>query len=131
MSRSVRRIMVAFALVSAQSALSQQINASIQGTVTDPTSAPVAGATVTVKDLDRGSIYTGVTNGDGFYNVPRIGVGRYQIRAESKGFQTAVKGPVTLEMNQTARIDFNMVIGQVTETVEVTGAAELLQTEST
>jgi hypothetical protein len=109
----------------------QQVTASIQGRVTDPSGAAIPGANITVKDLDRGTSITSTTNADGIYSLPRVPIGRYEVRAESKGFQTAVQPPLTLEMNQIARLDFSMKIGQVSETVEVTGAAPLLQTENT
>ena len=101
----------------------QQVSAAIQGQVLDPSSAPVVGATVTAKDLDRGTVFTTATNSEGLYNLPRVPIGRYEVRAESKGFSTQVRGPITLELNQSARIDFSMSIGQVTETVQVSGAA--------
>jgi hypothetical protein len=109
----------------------QQVTASIQGQVLDPSGAPVPGANITAKDLDRGTTSTTVTNSDGIYTVPRLPIGRYEIRAEAKGFQTSVTPEVTLVMNQIARIDFTMKLGQTTETVEVVGAAPLLQTENT
>jgi hypothetical protein len=110
---------------------SQQVTAAIQGQVTDPSGAPVPNATLTAKDVDRATTFTGSTNAEGIYSLPRIPIGTYEIKAEAKGFQTAAHSAVTLEMNQIARIDFSMRIGQMTETVEVTGAAPLLQTENT
>ena len=109
----------------------QQVTASITGQVTDPSGAAVAGATVTAKDQERGTVWPTTTNADGYYNLPRLPIGKYDIRAESKGFQTAVHALVPLEMNQVARIDFSMKIGAVTETVEVNEASPLLQTQST
>jgi hypothetical protein len=109
----------------------QQVTGAIQGQVLDPSGAPVVAATVTAKDVDRGTALTTQTNSEGLYNLPRVPVGRYEVRAESKGFTTAVQPQFTLELNQTAKIDFNMKIGQITETVEVTSAAPLLQTENT
>ena len=114
-----------------QNLLSQQVTAAIQGQVMDPSGAPVADAAINVKDVDRGTTFTSSTNAEGIYSLPRIPIGNYEIRAEAKGFQTAVHAAVTLEMNQIARIDFSMKIGQITETVEVTGAAPILQTENT
>jgi hypothetical protein len=110
---------------------SQQVTAAIQGQVTDPSGAPVPNAIITAKDVDRATTFTGSTNAEGIYSLPRIPIGTYEIKAEAKGFQTAAHSAVTLEMNQIARIDFSMRIGQMTETVEVTGAAPLLQTENT
>ena len=63
--------------------------------------------------------------------MPRLPIGRYEIRAESQGFQTSVQPEIKLDVDQTARVDFQMKLGQVSETVEVTGAAPLLETETT
>lgn len=113
------------------SAWGQQVTAAITGTITDPSGAPIAGAKITAKDLDRGVVYTTQTNTEGVYNLPRIPIGRYEVRAEAQGFQTFVQPAITLDVNQTARVDFQMRLGQVSETVEVTGAAPLLETDAT
>jgi hypothetical protein len=109
----------------------QEVTAAINGVVTDPSGAAVVGAKVTAKDLDRGTVWPATTNGDGFYSLPRLPIGRYEVRVENPGFQTAVQSPVELQLNQTAKIDFQLKVGNVSETVEVTSAAPLLQTEST
>jgi hypothetical protein len=120
------------ATLSLQHALySQQVTASIQGQVTDPSGAPIPGATVTAKDVDRGTTLSTNTNSDGIYTLPRLPIGRHEIRAEAKGFQTSVHAPISLEMNQIARVDFAMKVGQMTETVNVVEEAPLLQTENT
>ena len=63
--------------------------------------------------------------------MPRIPVGNYQLKVSAQGFQTAVHPAFTLVLNQTARIDVPMKVGQVSETIEVTSSAPLLQTQST
>ena len=124
-------LIAALLALAPQTGWSQQVTAAITGSVTDPTGAPIANAAITAKDMDRGTAWTTTTNADGVYNLPRVPTGRYEVRAESKGFQTAVRPPILLELNQAARIDFQMQLGQVSEVVEVTSAAPLLQTEST
>jgi len=114
-----------------ESAWAQQVTAAITGTITDPSGAPIVGAKVTAKDLDRGVVFPATTNAVGAYNFPRLPIGRYEVRAESQGFQTSVQPELTLDVNQTARVDFQMKLGQVSETVEVTGAAPALETETT
>ena len=109
----------------------QEVTASINGAVTDPSGGAVGGAKVTVKDLDRGTPWPTTTNAAGFYSFPRLPIGRYEVRVEAPGFQAAVKSPVELQLNQSAKIDFPLVVGDVTQTVEVTSAAPILQTEST
>ncbi len=117
-------------LCSANPAWGQDVTAAITGTVSDPSGAPIVGATVTAKETDRGTVWTGQTNEAGIYSLLRIPIGKYELKAEMKGFKTAVVPPFTLDLNQTARIDFKMAMGQVTETIEVTSAAPLLQADS-
>src|SRR5438093_805521 len=108
----------------------QDVSAAIIGTVTDPSGAPINGAEVTASDADRGTAWTAKTNDSGVYNLPRVPVGNYTVKVTAKGFQTAVRPPFTLVLNQAARLDFQMKMGQVAETVEVTGATPLLKTET-
>jgi hypothetical protein len=109
----------------------QEVSGAIVGTVTDPSGAPISGATVTAVDKDRGTEWPATTNQAGAYALPRVPVGTYEVRVGSQGFQTAVHPPFTLVLNQTARIDVQMKMGKVSETVEVTGAAPILQTQTT
>ena len=71
------------------------------------------------------------SNGDGAYNLPRLPVGAYEVRVEKTGFQSVVRGGIVLQLNQTAQLDFSLTLGSVNQTVEVTSAAPLLQTEAT
>ncbi len=107
------------------------MTAAINGTVTDPSGAAVARATVTATDLERGVKTTTTTNGDGAYTFPRLPVSRYQIRVEAPGFQASVQSDVALVLNQVAKVDMQLQVGAVNQTVEVTSAAPILQTEST
>src|SRR5205809_6994393 len=111
--------------------LAQEITAAIVGTVTDPSGAPISGASVTATDTERGIVWTAKTNDAGVYNLPRIPVGNYTLKVSAPGFQTAVHPPFTLVLNQSARIDVQMKMGQVSQTVEVTSAAPVLKTETT
>jgi hypothetical protein len=108
----------------------QEVTASIVGTVVDPSGAAVSGATITAKDLDRGTILTTTTNDTGAFNISGVPVGKYQVKAEAKGFQSVINQAFTVTLNQTARLNFQLRIGQTTETVEVTGVAPLLQTDT-
>src|SRR5213080_1017622 len=109
----------------------QEITAAIVGTVTDPSGAPINGAGVTATDTERGTVWTAKTNDAGVYNLPRVPVGSYTVQVSAPGFQTVVQPAFTLVLNQKARVDVQMRIGQVTERVEVSGAAPILQTEAT
>jgi hypothetical protein len=107
------------------------VTAAIVGTVVDPTNAPIKSAKVTATDTERGTVYQSETNDSGAYDINRIPVGTYELKVTAQGFQTAVRPAFTLVLNQTARIDVQMKVGQVSETVEVTSAAPILKTEST
>jgi hypothetical protein len=112
-------------------AVAQDVTAAITGTVVDPSGAAISNASVIATDTLRGVAWPTHTNETGAYNLPRVPIGTYTLRIEAKGFQTAVHPAFTLTLNQTARIDVAMKVGQVGETVEVTGAAPVLQTETT
>ena len=109
----------------------QEVTASIVGTVTDPSGAPVKGATVTATDADRGTVWTSQTNDSGAYNLLRLPVGRYSLKVTVTGFDTVVFQPFTLVLDQTAREDVRLKVGRVSETIEVGSEAPILQTEST
>jgi outer membrane receptor protein involved in Fe transport len=112
-------------------ASAQQSTGAIVGTVVDPTGAAVKGATVTAKDVDRGTVLTTRSNDTGDFDFPLVPVGNYQVKVEGQGFQAEVQPTFTLTLNQTARFSFKMKVGQRTETVEVTAVAPLLQTDTT
>src|SRR5262249_30345106 len=107
----------------------QQVTAAITGKVTDPSDSAIAGAKVAAKDIARGTVWTTETNLEGFYSLQRVPIGRYELRVEMAGFQTAVHPPFEVVLNQTARLDFRMQLGVVNQTVGVQGAA-LLVTDS-
>lgn len=111
-------------------ARAQQESGAILGTVVDQSGANLKGATVTVKDLDRGTVLTARTNEDGVYDFPRVPVGNYEVTVTAPGFQTAHHGRFELILNQTARVEFQLKIGQTTETVEVVGASPILETDT-
>src|ERR1051326_947067 len=112
-------------------AWAQQVTATITGKVTDPSGAAVPGAKLTAIDTARGTKYTASTNSEGFYNLSNLPVGTYDLKVENQGFQTATQSNILLQLNQVARIDVPLQVGNVSTTVEVNAAAPLLQTEST
>jgi len=132
--RTVWTLTVALAIalaIATPFAFSQEVTANIVGAISDPTGAPISGADVTVTNTERGTVWNAKTNEAGQYSVLRMPVGTYTVKVTMSGFQTAVQPAFTLVLNQTARIDVQMKMGQVSETVEVSGASPVLQTEST
>jgi len=69
---------------------SQEVTAALTGTILDPTGASIAGAKVSAKDTERGTVYAVQSNGIGVFHLPRIPVGTYDLTVEAPGFQTAV-----------------------------------------
>ncbi|HEY2018807.1 MAG TPA: TonB-dependent receptor, partial [Bryobacteraceae bacterium] len=111
--------------------MSQEVSAGITGRVSDPSGASIVGATVTAKDLDRQTVWPTKTNEDGIYAFPRVPVGRYELKVEAAGFKSYVNSNVALELNQRARVDVNLEVGAISESVSVTGEAPVLQTDTT
>jgi hypothetical protein len=124
---------LAIALVTAlaPAGLAQEASGSITGKISDPSGASVVNATVTAKDVDRGTTVKTQTNSDGAYTLQRLPVGRYEVRVEAQGFRTAVREPFDLVLNQVATVDVALSLGAVSQTVEVSGAAPVLQTQTT
>lgn len=111
--------------------LSQEVSAGITGRVTDPSGGAIVGASVTARDLDRGTPWTTKSNEDGIYAFPRIPVGRYELKVENAGFKSFINPEIVLEVNQRARVDVGMQVGAITESVSVTADAAILQTDTT
>jgi hypothetical protein len=121
---------LALALLNAvPAAWSQEVTAAVVGTVSDPSGAPIKGATVTARDVERGTAWTAETNDSGDFIILRLPIGRYTADATASGFEKAVYPAFTLVLNQTARLEFKMKVGQISQTVEVTGVAPILQTQ--
>jgi hypothetical protein len=102
--------------------------ASILGTVTDGTGAPVAGATVTITETDIGATRTLTTDSAGAYAAPALRPGKKKVRAEFRGFKTIERPNIALEVGQELKLDFQLQPGEVTETVRVETSAPLVET---
>ncbi|MCW5976546.1 MAG: carboxypeptidase regulatory-like domain-containing protein [Bryobacteraceae bacterium] len=107
----------------------QAITARVLGTVTDPTGAAVPAASVTISNVDTGQARSTTTNEAGNYEFPFLPIATYTLSVEKAGFQKAEVSRFRLFVDQTARIDVNLNVGQVTETVEVQAEAIGLQTQ--
>ena len=87
--------------------------------VTDPTGAVIPGATVTLRNVDTGISRTLSSDAAGKYRAPQLGLGNYEITAESTGFQTEVRSGIGLAVGQEAVVNFSLQVGAVEQTVEV------------
>jgi hypothetical protein len=110
-------------------ALAQQ--AQLTGRITDNSDAVVAGAVVKITNLDTGITQQTETNSDGLFTVPFLPPGNYRVTIEARGFKTATRDGLKLNVDQVARTDFALEPGALTETVQVTSDTPLLQTETT
>jgi len=111
-------------------AKAQFTTGTILGTVSDPSGAVIVGARVTATQLDTGFSRTAATDEAGSYTLVNMPLGKYQVKAEMAGFKTGVSGPFQLVVDQKLRSNFVLAVGEVSETIEVTGVGTtLLQTD--
>jgi hypothetical protein len=108
-----------------------QERGSITGIITDPTGAAVPSAKVTAIDTATARAQTTSTTSVGLYTIPELVAGTYKLTVEKTGFKEAVADNVSVVVNTTTRIDLTLNLGATTQTVEVTAAAALLQTDRT
>lgn len=104
--------------------------ASLVGTITDPAGANIPGAKITVQNQQTGFVYESTTGTTGDYYVPNLSSGTYTLRVEAGGFKAAVRRDIVLRINETPRIDMQLEVGSLTETVNVSSQPPLLETES-
>jgi hypothetical protein len=125
---------IAFAVLVTLSFLSANLHAqntaSVVGTVHDTTGALVVGAHITISNVDTGFTRTVTTGSDGLYTITALPIGRYTLSTAQNGFKKAEVPPFALQVGQQARIDLALEAGGSTETVTVTDAAPLIQTET-
>jgi hypothetical protein len=99
----------------------------ILGTVTDQTGAVLAGAAVTIIDVDRGLSRSLVTDSAGEYNAPTLIPGNYSVRVEVKGFRTLTRQNIVLEVGKEVQVDLTPQPGEQSQTVTVEAAAPLIE----
>src|SRR5271170_7649234 len=115
------RIILVFVLLAAVSLSAQTFRGTILGTVTDPSGAVVAGATVTVKNVGTGLERTTDTSADGSYALPELPIGTYTVTVTLTGFETSVTTGVVVDVSSERRVNATMKTGQVSTKVEVSG----------
>jgi hypothetical protein len=110
--------------------LAQSVTGRILGIVTDQSGGVVAGATVTITDVQRGAKRTIVTDASGQYVAPELPPGMYTVRVEATGFKTAERPNIQLEVAKDVSIDVSLQPGEVSETVRVTEQVPLIDATS-
>ncbi len=109
-------------------AVAQVITGTIIGTVSDETGAVLPGVDITVRNQDTGISRSVVSNDEGSYRAQSLALGRYEVRAELAGFQTAIRTGLRLTVGQQAVVNLELRVGEITEQVIVTGEASLVET---
>src|SRR5215203_1182758 len=133
---SIARAMIrAFALcivvlLSTVVSFAQFDTATVLGTVRDSNGAVLPGVTVTLKNESTAISVNAQTDADGNYQFNNIRIGDYRVSAEKQGFSTAVAERVNVTVNARQRVDMTMQLGAVTETVVITDAVQLLESDS-
>jgi hypothetical protein len=108
-----------------------QTSGEISGLVTDPSGAIVSGANVTITNKATGATRNVTSNSEGLYSFPSLGPGVYELKVEQSGFKTIRLDNVKIEVQQTARLDVSLEVGQVDEMVTINSAVALLNSENT
>ena len=107
----------------------QAVNATLLGAVTDASGAVVPNAKITITEVNTGISRSGQTNESGNYTFPDLPPGQYSVTMEATGFKKETRRDIALQVNSTQRVDIQLQPGEVTETIEITGAAPALQTD--
>jgi hypothetical protein len=109
----------------------QDISGSLRGNVLDASGAVVAVATVTAVNVDTGLSRSTMTDAQGDYLLVSVPVGNYRLDVEAKGFRKYSQEGITLNVNQPATVSVRMVVGTITDTLEVKANADLIETTTT
>ncbi len=123
MPRATLLLFVSFLPLAAQ-------NASITGTVSDPQQAPIPNVLVTLTNVDRGIAVRAKTDVQGNYEFGFVRPGNYIIQVEHPGFQAFRQGPIQFDVDQRARVNVELELGEAASTVNVDAGAVGVQTES-
>src|ERR1035437_1325889 len=121
-------LLVVLMFTSVASVCAQQTTGSIVGTVKDQTGAVVSTATAKATNVDTGYSRVAPTNGYGQYRIDYLPVGKYTVEVESKGFQRFVQESIDLHVDQTMSVDITLTVGAASQTVTVTEAPPLVNT---
>ncbi len=110
---------------------SASITGSISGVVTDKSGAVISGATVVATDTLTGVQTTQKTDSKGFYNLPTLAVGTYELEIKQVGFKTYRQTALVIDANSALRVDASLAVGSISEKIEVSTDAAQVETTST
>lgn len=122
---------VTFCLLAlAPRAAAQNIYASLTGTVSDQKGGLIPGASITAQNVGTGMSRSTATDAHGNYLLPQLPAGTYDLEVEYKGFKKDIRTGIVLQVGQTAREDFQLLVGEVSQTVQVTASAPVVDSET-
>ncbi len=116
--------------VSAISAHAQNMFGSIVGTVSDSSGAVLPKASVVVTNIQTGEKRTATTDGQGNYQILSLGRGEYKVDVDANGFKHFSRSPIDVVLDQIARVDVSMAVGEQSQVVTVNAAPPIMQTDS-
>jgi hypothetical protein len=108
----------------------QSFNASISGTVSDPTGAVVPGAELTLRSVATNAVATVTTGPTGLYSFPNLQRGAYELMVKAKGFRDYLQRGISVNQSETVRLDVTLELGAAVQTVEVSANASPLNFEN-
>jgi hypothetical protein len=123
-------VSLALVVIATPSLYGQSTYGSIAGSVTDASGATVTDATVTLTNLGTQEKRTQSSGSDGLFTFVNLFAGQYQVDVEKAGFKHFTRTAITVDVQQTTRVDAALQVGEVSQVVEVTSAAPLLQAET-
>ncbi|MEO7651747.1 MAG: carboxypeptidase regulatory-like domain-containing protein, partial [Bryobacteraceae bacterium] len=130
MRPSPSAVVLALSMLVAMPAAAQVITGSILGNVSDPSSGAVAGAKVTARNIGTNVSTTVSTSSSGEYTLTYLPTGMYEVTIEAPAFKGFRQTNVRLGVDSKVRVDAQLTVGSVSESVEVIGTAQVLQTDS-
>jgi hypothetical protein len=116
------------ALVAGCSQAKAQVSAAISGKVEDASGAGIDGTTITVKSLDTGAVRTSTTDQAGNFSVLALPLGEQEVKAEKRGFKSALRTGVNLQVSQDAVVNLRLEVGDLAQQVTISEEAPLINT---
>ncbi|HSU30180.1 MAG TPA: TonB-dependent receptor [Bryobacteraceae bacterium] len=132
MQIQVKRLLLLSTMFGAISAIpvAGQTFGEITGRISDPTGAAIPAAQITLTSIATNAVRSAVSTDSGDYTFPAVAPGSYNLKVEKAAFKSASSADVEVQIQQTVRLDFTLQVGQVSESIEVSASAQMLQAEN-
>jgi len=127
---SLRLVLLIFVLLGAFAFQAFGQEATIVGTITDPSGSSIPNVAITITNTATAAVRRTVSNEAGQYAAPGLGNGKYTIKAEAPGFKASQQNDIVLDVGAHARVDFQLQVGETRESVTVEAIANQVQSDS-